>query len=82
MKNQKSKQLLLIFIIANANQFQINGKNLSVTENGMKTINNIYNFSMGSCMSVANKDVTLKNIRGVEYKIMQFFLGYWLRTKG
>ena len=44
MKNQKNKQLQLIPIDANANHFQINGKSVSVTENGIRTRKNIYNY--------------------------------------
>ena len=50
MRNQQNKQNQIIPIDASAKPFHINGKNVSVTENGIRMRNIIYNFSKGCSM--------------------------------
>ena len=54
MNNQWNKQLHITPIDTNANYFLIKYKNVSVTEIGIRTRNNIYNFSGGFSMFVTN----------------------------
>ena len=78
MKNQKNKRSKLILIDANANHFQIYGKNVHVTEKGFRTRNNICNFSKCFSIFVITRDVTEKDINDDKNKIKQFLgnIGY------
>ena len=71
MKKQKNKQLQLVPIDANANNFRISGKYVTVTENGTKVRYNIYIFSKGFTFFVTNKDVTERDKKHGDEKIEQ-----------
>ena len=58
MGKQTNKQFELISVEPNSNKFKINGVDLSLIPDGIKTKDKVYEFSKGFAMFITNKDVT------------------------
>ena len=78
MGEQTNKQFELISVDPNSNKFKINGVDVSLVPDGIKTKGKVYDFSKGFAIFITNKDITERDIKGEENKIKQFLrdLGY------
>ena len=82
MRKQKSIQLRLVPFDANENQFTINDVPTHITPNGIKLINNNYDFTKGFLMFITNKNVTERDIKDHENKIKKFLRDIVYKQRG
>ena len=78
MGKQTNNHFQLITVDANSNKLKINGIDVSLVPDGIKTKGKEYDFSKGFLMFITNKDLTERIIKGNENKIKQFLkdIGY------
>ena len=82
MGKQTNNQIQLISVDANSNIFKINVVDVSLVPDGIKLKGKVYDSSKGFLMSITNKDVTERDIKGDENKIKQFLKDIGYKQRG
>ena len=77
-----NKQFELISVDPNSNNFKINGVDVSLLADGKKIKSKIYDFSTGFAMFFTRKDITERDVRGVERKVEQILRDINYKQRG
>ena len=82
MGKQTNKQFRLISVDPNSNKFKIKDVDVSLVPDCIKIKGKVYDFSRGFALVITNKDVTERDIKGVEIKIKQFLRDIGYKQRG